>query len=76
MAIDQPTKTAFAAGSPDALPTIYAAFGKQVFTVTMSMLGNRTLAEESVQQTFLNTWRHAGSFDPTRPIAPWLYSIA
>ena len=76
MAIDQATQNDFAAGSADAIRTIYAEFNKQVFTVTMSMLGNRTLAEEAVQQTFLNAWRRAATYDPSRALAPWLYAIA
>lgn len=76
MSVDQATQRAFASGSPEAVPAVYAAFRKQVFTVTMSMLGNRSLAEEATQQTFLNAWRRADSYDPSRALAPWLYSIA
>ena len=75
-AIDQSILDEFAQGSPEAIRVIYAAFNKQVFTVTMSMLGNRALAEDALQQTFLNAWRRSSSFDPRRPLAPWLYSIA
>lgn len=76
MPVDEATQSEFAAGSPQAIRTVYAAYNKQVLTVTMSMLGNRALAEEAVQQTFLNAWRRAGSYDPTRSLGPWLYSIA
>lgn len=76
MALDQTTLDDFVAGSPQAIRVIYAAFNKQVFTVTMSMLGNRALAEEALQQTFLNAWRRSASFDSSRSIAPWLYAIA
>ncbi len=44
--------------------------------MTMSMLGNRSLAEEAMQQTFVNAWRRSETYDPTRPIASWLYAIA
>lgn len=76
MALDQSTLDDFVTGSPQAIQVIYAAFNKQVFTVTMSMLGNRALAEEALQQTFLNAWRRSASFDSSRSIGPWLYSIA
>ncbi len=76
MTVDRATLDEFVAGSSDAIRAIYVAFNKQVFTVTMSMLGNRALAEEAVQQTFLNAWRKRDSFDASRSLAPWLYSIA
>ena len=76
MALDRATLDEFVAGSPHAIRAVYAAFNKQVFTVTMSMLGNRALAEEATQQTFIKAWRRAETFDPTRPIGAWLYSIA
>ena len=76
MALDRATLDEFVAGSPDAVRAVYAAFNKQVFTVTMSMLGSRSLAEEAMQQTFVNAWRRSETYDPTRPIASWLYAIA
>lgn len=45
-------------------------------TVARSILGNPELAEEAVQQTFVNAWRGASKFDENRELAPWLYSIA
>jgi RNA polymerase sigma-70 factor (ECF subfamily) len=44
--------------------------------VAFGSLGERGLAEEAVQQTFLQAWRGAGRFDPNRDPAPWLYAIA
>lgn len=76
MTVDRATLDEFVAGSSDAIRAIYVAFNKQVFTVTMSMLGNRALAEEALQQTFLNAWRKRATFDTSRAIAPWLYAIA
>ena len=76
MPIEQKTLDAFVSGSPQAIRLIFAEYNKQVFTVTMSMLGNRALAEEALQQTFLNAWRRCSSFDASRSIAPWLYAIA
>lgn len=42
----------------------------------MSALGNRDLAEEAVQLTFLQAWKAAARFDTDRDPAPWLYAIA
>jgi len=66
----------FAAGEPGALEAVFRAYGGPVNTVAMSILRDRELAAEAVQQTFVKAWRAAGSFDPRRELAPWLYSIA
>jgi RNA polymerase sigma-70 factor (ECF subfamily) len=42
----------------------------------MSALGRRDLADEVVQTTMLKAWRAAGTFDPSRELAPWIYAIA
>jgi RNA polymerase sigma-70 factor (ECF subfamily) len=66
----------FAAGDADAVRELYQRFGRPVFTVAYSSLRDRSLAEEAVQQTFLQAWRAAGRFDPIRDPGPWLYAIA
>ena len=66
----------FARGEPEAVRSLYATYGKAIFTVAISSLGDRGLAEEAVQQTFLQAWRAADRFDPGKEPAPWLYAIA
>jgi RNA polymerase sigma-70 factor (ECF subfamily) len=66
----------FAAAEPDAIRQLYARFGRPVFTVAYSVLHDRALAAEAVQMTFLKAWQSAERYDPSRPLAPWLYSIA
>lgn len=66
----------FAEGDPDAVRELYTDFGKAVFSVAYSALGDRSLAEEAVQQTFLQAWRAADGFDTSREPGPWLYAIA
>jgi RNA polymerase sigma-70 factor (ECF subfamily) len=66
----------FAAAEPDAIRELYARFGRPVFTVAFSVLHDRALAAEAVQMTFVKAWRATDSYDATRPLAPWLYSIA
>lgn len=66
----------FAGGDPEAVREIYVDYGRAVYTVAYSALGDRSLAEEAVQQTFLQAWRAAGQFDPSREPGPWLYAIA
>lgn len=66
----------FGNGDPEAVRELYERYGRAVFTVAFRSLNDRGLAEEAVQQTFLQAWRAAGTFDPERDPAPWLYAIA
>lgn len=66
----------FGAGDPEAVQQMYELFGGPVFAVAYRALGDRGLAEEAVQQTFLQAWRSADKFESGRAPAPWLYAIA
>jgi RNA polymerase sigma-70 factor (ECF subfamily) len=66
----------FRDGDPGAVHDVYQRYGRAVFTIAYRALGDRGLAEEAVQQTFLQAWRAAGSFDLQRDPGPWLYAIA
>lgn len=66
----------FPNGDPEIVRDIYDRYGGAIHTVAMSYLHDRELADDVVQATFLNAWRAASSFDPTRKLAPWLYTIA
>jgi RNA polymerase sigma-70 factor (ECF subfamily) len=55
---------------------VYRAYGRLVYAVAYRFLGDRVLAEEATQQTFLKAWRAADSLDDTREMGPWLATIA
>jgi RNA polymerase sigma factor (sigma-70 family) len=74
--VDEAVVERFAQGEPDAVRQIYDAYGRLVFTIANRVLGNRSLAEEATQQTFLQAWRGAASYDAKREIGPWLATIA
>ena len=63
-------------GDPEAVRELYRAYGRAVFVIALRALGDRVLAEDAVQQTFLQAWRAAERFDPSRDPGPWLYAIA
>jgi RNA polymerase sigma-70 factor (ECF subfamily) len=48
------------------LAELYARYGSRVFGLGLRLLGDRGLAEELVQDTFVRLWRSAGRFDPGR----------
>jgi RNA polymerase sigma factor (sigma-70 family) len=66
----------FREGDPEAVRAVYREYGRLVFSVAYRILGDRGLAEEATQQTFLKAWRAADSFDIDRELGPWLTSIA
>jgi RNA polymerase sigma-70 factor, ECF subfamily len=68
--------TRFAAGDEAAVRWVYERYSGPLLTVAMSVLGRRDLADEAVQTTLLKAWRSASSFDTSRELAPWLYTIA
>lgn len=75
-AVDPAVVTNFQRGHPDAVREVYDTFGRLVYTVANRILNNRSLAEEATQQTFVQAWRGAASFDPNRELGPWLATIA
>src|SRR5579862_5301131 len=61
---------------PEAVRAVYRAYGRLVYAVAYKLLGDQGLAEEAAQQTFVQAWRAAGSYDPVREVGPWLATIA
>jgi len=66
----------FKRGDPDAVRAVYREHSGAVYTVARSIVRDRDLAADVVQQTFVKAWRAAKSFEGNRQLAPWLYSIA
>jgi RNA polymerase sigma-70 factor (ECF subfamily) len=67
---------AFRRGDESAFRRLYADYGRLVHAVAYRVLGERSLAEEATQQTFVRAWEHATSFEVGRDLAPWLVTIA
>ncbi len=66
----------FRAGDTEAVRAVYQHYGPAIHTVARSLLADRELANEVVQQTFVKAWRASSTFEEGRDLAPWLYSIA
>lgn len=66
----------FAAGSSDAVRAVYQTYGRLVYSVAFKVLGDASLAEDATQQAFLQAWRAAPGYDPSRALGPWLATIA
>jgi RNA polymerase sigma-70 factor, ECF subfamily len=51
---------------PDAIDQLYHRYAGRIYGFGVRLLGDRQLAEELVQETFVRLWRSAASFDPKR----------
>jgi RNA polymerase sigma-70 factor (ECF subfamily) len=59
-----------------ALSALYDRYARTVYGVGLKILGNRSLAEDLVQEVFLKVWRSAGTFDPSQgSFSTWLYRV-
>ena len=56
---------------------IYERHGSPTFGFLIRVLGNRSTAEDVLQQVFVEVWRRAGQYDPDRaPMLTWIMAIA
>jgi RNA polymerase sigma-70 factor, ECF subfamily len=59
-----------------ALSALYDRYSRTVFGVGVKLLGDRSLAEELVQEVFLRVWRSSHTFDSSRgSFSTWLYRV-
>lgn len=65
----------FVRGEETAVGEVYRRYSGPMFATAMSLLGDRDLAADAVQQAFVQAWRGAAGFDPGRELRPWLYAI-
>ena len=66
-----------AAGGNEAVAELRARYGSRIEALGFRLLGDRGLAEELTQETFLRLWRRAAAFDRERgSVATFLFTIA
>ena len=63
-------------GDASAWEPLVLAHQEAVFRLAYLLLGDPDDAEDTAQETFLRAWNHLKRFDQTRPLRPWLLSIA
>src|SRR5258706_7621566 len=75
--LDEPTLIRHAAnGDTSAWEPLVLAHQQAVFRLSYLLLGDPDDAEDIAQETFLRAWKYLRRFDATRPLRPWLLSIA
>jgi RNA polymerase sigma-70 factor (ECF subfamily) len=74
---DAAATAAWRQGDDAALQLAWQQFGTLIFTYCARALGDRSLAADCTQETFLGAWRSRHAFDPERGSLPgWLIGIA
>jgi RNA polymerase sigma-70 factor (ECF subfamily) len=64
-------------GDESALEALYARYGGLLYTLALRIVGDRELAREVVQDTFLRSWSGHETYDAQRGRVPWwLMAIA
>ncbi len=64
------------AGDAEGLEALYDRHHRAAMALAYRILGDRALAEDAVQESFLSAWRRAASYNPTRGNPRrWLLSI-
>jgi RNA polymerase sigma factor (sigma-70 family) len=73
---DEELVEAVAHADEDALGELYDRFGRVAYGLAYKILQDATLAEDAVQEAFLQIWRGAGSYRPERAKAStWLLTF-
>ena len=67
---------AYAGGDDRALGIVYDALGGRLFAFLTRRARDRELAEDLLQQTFLQIHRNRSSFSAGAAVAPWAFAIA
>ena len=67
---------AYANGDRQAFDRLFATLAPAVHGFFLRSFGNKALADDLLQTTFLKLHRARGSYQPTRPLRPWVFTIA
>lgn len=64
------------AGDPDAFQQLVERYRRELFNFLARFTGDRALADDVFQEAFLQLHVSAESFDMSRRLKPWLFTIA
>jgi RNA polymerase sigma-70 factor (ECF subfamily) len=61
---------------PAALELFYARYFDRIYGYVRRLLREEHLAEDVTQDIFMHVWRSLPSYDPSRELRPWVFTIA
>ena len=67
---------ALKSGDRDEFARLEAVFSGPIYRLAIKMLGDQQDAEDVLQNTFLNAFKHISNFEEHSSLATWLYRIA
>jgi RNA polymerase sigma-70 factor (ECF subfamily) len=73
---DEQLIAAYREGEAGAFPVLVERHHDDLIRFLLRLTGNRALAEDAFQESFLQVHLSAGTFDATRRFKPWLFTIA
>jgi RNA polymerase sigma-70 factor (ECF subfamily) len=76
VASDAALLRAVAKGDRDAIRLLFVRHRLRVFRLLLRMVGNEAIAEELLNEVFLDVWRGAGRFEARSQVTTWIFSIA
>ncbi|RPJ43239.1 MAG: RNA polymerase subunit sigma-24, partial [Chloroflexi bacterium] len=62
-------------GDAQAWEQLVQIYQQPIFRLAYLLLGDADDAEDVAQETLIRAYRSLGSFDPSRPLRPWLLRI-
>ncbi len=63
-------------GEEEALTLLYVRYRQKILNYIYRFSGNRAVAEELTQETFIRLVKHVGSYRPQGSVGGWIYRIA
>jgi RNA polymerase sigma-70 factor (ECF subfamily) len=65
-----------AAGDRLAMQAFYARHHVRVYRFVLRLVGNPTMAEDLINEVFLDVWRQAATFEARSAVSTWVLAIA
>ncbi|MGZ4737916.1 MAG: RNA polymerase sigma factor [Ilumatobacteraceae bacterium] len=73
---DEALLACVALGEPDAVEEFITRYERRVYGAALTIVRDRSLAQEVAQDAFVRVWRHADTYDPRRgSVNTWLMRI-
>jgi RNA polymerase sigma-70 factor (ECF subfamily) len=66
----------FRRGQREAFGVLVRRYERELYGYLRRYLGDGNLADDVFQNTFLQLYTKIGTYEPGRPVRPWLYTIA
>ena len=73
---DEELMIAYTGGNAAAFDALVERYRRPVYALVHGFVRDAAAAEDVFQEAFVNVIRGAGTFDPNRRFAPWLFRIA